>query len=70
MKDYTFKVPQDIVFGVGSLKRLPELLEKSGIEHMYSSVDFSGSAELSIKDPQRYIYLAAKEAARDMTAMI
>ena len=47
-----------------------ELLEKSGIEHMYSSVDFSGSAELSIKDPQRYIYLAAKEAARDMTAMI
>ena len=29
MKDYTFKVPQDIVFGVGSLKRLPELLEKS-----------------------------------------
>ena len=30
MKDYTFKVPQDIVFGVGSLKRLPELLEKSG----------------------------------------
>ena len=28
MKDYTFKVPQDIVFGVGSLKRLPELLGK------------------------------------------
>ena len=30
MKDYTFKVPQDIVFGMGSLKRLPELLEKCG----------------------------------------
>ena len=30
MKDYTFKVPQDIVFGVGSLKRLTELIEKSG----------------------------------------
>lgn len=30
MKDFTFTVPQDIVFGVGSLKRLPELLEKSG----------------------------------------
>ena len=28
MKDYTFKVPQDIVFGVGSLKRLPELVLK------------------------------------------
>lgn len=34
MKDYTFKVPQDIVFGVGSLKRLPELLEKSGSKKM------------------------------------
>lgn len=30
MKDFTFSVPQNIVFGVGSLKRLPELLEKSG----------------------------------------
>ena len=34
MKDYTFKVPQDIVFGMGSLKRLPELLEKSGSKKM------------------------------------
>ena len=34
MKDYTFKVPQDIVFGVGSLKPLPELLEKSGSKKM------------------------------------
>ena len=34
MKDYTFKVPQDIVFGMGSLKRLPELLEKCGSKKM------------------------------------
>ena len=34
MKDYTFKVPQDIVFGVGSLQRLPELLEKCGSKKM------------------------------------
>ncbi len=34
MKDYTFNVPQDIVFGMGSLKRLPELLEKSGSKKM------------------------------------
>lgn len=34
MKDYTFKVPQDIVFGMGSLKKLPELLEKSGSKKM------------------------------------
>lgn len=32
MKDYTFKVPQDIVFGVGSLKRLPELLKKADLK--------------------------------------
>lgn len=29
MDDFTFTVPQDIVFGVGSLKKLPELLKKS-----------------------------------------
>ena len=34
MNDFTFKVPQDIVFGMGSLKRLPELLEKSGSKKM------------------------------------
>lgn len=34
MKDYTFNVPQDIVFGMGSLKRLPKLLEKSGSKKM------------------------------------
>ena len=30
MKDFTFQVPQEIIFGMGSLKRLPELLGKSG----------------------------------------
>lgn len=34
MKDFTFKVPQEIIFGMGSLKRLPELLEKSGSKKM------------------------------------
>lgn len=34
MKDFTFNVPQDIIFGKGSLKRLPELLEKSGSRKM------------------------------------
>ena len=28
MKDYTFKVPQDIVFGVGSLKDCRSFLKK------------------------------------------
>lgn len=34
MKDFAFNVPQDIIFGKGSLKRLPELLEKSGSKKM------------------------------------
>ena len=28
MKDFTFSVPQEILFGSGSLNRLPELLKK------------------------------------------
>ena len=32
MKDYTFKIPQEIIFGPGVLNRLPELLKKSGSE--------------------------------------
>ncbi|PYG88742.1 alcohol dehydrogenase [Ruminiclostridium sufflavum DSM 19573] len=30
MKDFTFSVPQDIVFGIGSLSKLPMLLQKIG----------------------------------------
>jgi alcohol dehydrogenase len=30
MKEYSFKIPQEIVFGVGSLKQLPDLLKKTG----------------------------------------
>lgn len=29
MKDFAFKIPQEIVFGIDSLKKLPEILEKS-----------------------------------------
>lgn len=34
MNDFSFKIPQEIVFGVGALKRLPELLEKCGSRKM------------------------------------
>ncbi len=34
MKDFMFKVPQEIVFGLGSMARLPELLAKSGSKKM------------------------------------
>lgn len=29
MKDYSFKIPQNIEFGMGSLKKLPDILDKS-----------------------------------------
>lgn len=35
MKDFRFKVPQNIEFGVGSLKKLPEILRESKSEHVY-----------------------------------
>ena len=35
MKDFRFKVPQNIEFGVGSLKKLPEILNESKSEHVF-----------------------------------
>ena len=35
MKDFAFAVPQDIVFGMGSLAKLPGLLKKSGSENTF-----------------------------------
>ena len=35
MKDFRFKVPQNIEFGVGSLKKLPEILKENDSEHVY-----------------------------------
>lgn len=34
MKDFSFKVPQNIEFGLGSLKKLPEILKKSKAENI------------------------------------
>ncbi|WP_411675721.1 iron-containing alcohol dehydrogenase family protein [Caproicibacter sp.] len=41
MKDFTFKIPQDIVFGVGSLKKLPEILKKIGSSRVMVVSDHS-----------------------------
>ncbi|HKL10054.1 MAG TPA: iron-containing alcohol dehydrogenase [Clostridia bacterium] len=35
MKDYNFKVPQNIEFGLGSLKKLPEILNENKSEHVF-----------------------------------
>lgn len=34
MKDFSFKIPQKIEFGMGSLKKLPAILEKSGSDNV------------------------------------
>ena len=33
MNDFNFSIPQDIIFGKGSLKRLPEIAKKAGGKH-------------------------------------
>jgi len=35
MNDFKFKIPQNIEFGVGSLKKLPEILEESNSDHVF-----------------------------------
>lgn len=35
MKDFSFGIPQDVIFGKGSLKRLPELLAKANCKNVF-----------------------------------
>ncbi|ADO81852.1 iron-containing alcohol dehydrogenase [Ilyobacter polytropus] len=35
MKDFNFKIPQNINFGMGSLKKLPEILKENNSEHVF-----------------------------------
>ena len=35
MKDFSFTIPQDVIFGKGSFERLPELLFKAGCGHAF-----------------------------------
>ena len=34
MNDFSFKIPQNIEFGMGSLKKLPEILNENGSDHV------------------------------------
>ena len=47
MKDFRFKVPQNIAFGGGSLKKLPEILNESKSEHVFLISD-EGLAKLGV----------------------
>ena len=34
MKDFSFKIPQEIVFGMGTLKKLPQILRDNGSDRV------------------------------------
>ena len=58
MKNFTFTVPQDIIFGMGSLKRLPELLEKNGSVKMLLISD-RGLEKLGVVEKVKDIVVAS-----------
>jgi alcohol dehydrogenase len=35
MKDFNFKIPQNVEFGMGSLKKLPDILKESKLDHVF-----------------------------------
>lgn len=47
MNSFTFKIPQNILFGMGSLAQLPDLLAESGSDHVFLISD-GGLAKLGI----------------------
>ncbi|KRK33297.1 iron-containing alcohol dehydrogenase [Loigolactobacillus bifermentans] len=47
MQDFTFKVPQSIEFGLGSLKKLPGILKENKSEHVFLISD-EGLAKLGV----------------------
>lgn len=47
MNSFTFKIPQNILFGMGSLAQLPDLLAESGSNHVFLISD-GGLAKLGV----------------------
>ncbi|MGL6101253.1 MAG: iron-containing alcohol dehydrogenase, partial [Fusobacteriaceae bacterium] len=35
MKDFNFRIPQNIEFGMGSLKKLPQILKENNSDHVF-----------------------------------
>lgn len=58
MKDFMFKIPQNIVFGMGSLKKLPEILAESKSAHVFLISD-GGLAKLGVVEKIEKIITAA-----------
>ena len=35
MKDFSFMIPQNIEFGVGALKKLPQIMKENNLDHVF-----------------------------------
>ena len=35
MKDFSFMIPQNIEFGVGALKKLPDIMKENHLDHVF-----------------------------------
>ena len=54
MKEFRFKIPQNIEFGVGSLKKLPEILKENESEHVFLISD-RGLEKIGVVGKIQYI---------------
>ena len=49
MKELHTKIPQNLQFGAGGLKKLPEMSAESHSDHIYTFVlDFRGLVQISV----------------------
>ncbi|MEG1578264.1 MAG: iron-containing alcohol dehydrogenase [Oscillospiraceae bacterium] len=55
MNDFNFKIPQNITFGLGSLKKLPQFMKKEGLEHVFLISDRGLEALGVVKRTQELI---------------
>ena len=58
MNAFNFKIPQNIIFGMGSLNQLPALLAESGSGHVFLISD-GGLAKLGVVEKIEGIIKAA-----------
>ena len=55
MKDFKFMIPQTIEFGVGALKKLPEIMKENDLDHVFLISDHGLEALGVVKNGQSYI---------------
>ena len=54
MKDFSFMIPQNIEFGVGALKKLPDIMKENHLDHVFLISDHGLEAIGVVKRIQMY----------------